>query len=137
MQKKHPNTQDHFLEFMAKIFENRHAEPVPPLSENEECCYLSIFGVYYPQKPDQIRVVFDSSAQYHGVSLNSVLITGPNMNNSLLGVLLCFRKEQVVITADIQQMFHCFVVREDHHNFLCFLWYHNNDLENEIVEFRM
>nr|XP_055056164.1 uncharacterized protein LOC129440699 [Misgurnus anguillicaudatus] len=135
--KKHPRTKDHFLEFMTKMFENRHAEPAPPLSKNEECWYLPIFGVYHPQKPDQIRVVFDSSAQYHGVSLNSVLLTGPNMNNSLLGVLLRFRKEKVPITADIQQMFHCFVVREDHRNFLCFLWYRNNDLENEVVEFRM
>nr|XP_055046841.1 uncharacterized protein LOC129432444 [Misgurnus anguillicaudatus] len=135
--KKHPRMKDHFLEFMTKMFENRHAEPAPPLSKNEECWYLPIFGVYHPQKPDQIRVVFDSSAQHHGVSLNSVLLTGPNMNNSLLGVLLRFRKEKVAITADIQQMFHCFVVREDHRNFLRFLWYRNNDLENEVVEFRM
>ncbi|RXN33123.1 hypothetical protein ROHU_004400 [Labeo rohita] len=59
------------------------------------------------------------------------------MNNSLLGVLLRFRKEQVAITADIQQMFHCFVVREDHRNFLRFLLYKNNDPENKVVEFRM
>lgn len=129
--------KDHFLDFMAKIFENRHAELAPPLSDNEKCWYLPIFGVYHSQKPGQIRVVFDSSAQYQGVSLNSVLLTGPNMNNSLLGVLLRFRKEQVAITADIQQMFHCFVVNEDHRNFLRFLWYKNNDLENEVVEFRM
>ncbi|RXN11518.1 hypothetical protein ROHU_029945 [Labeo rohita] len=137
MLKKQPVMKDHFLDFMAKIFENRHAELAPPLTVNEECWYLPIFGVYHPQKPGQIRVVFDSSAQYQGVSLNSVLLTGPNMNNSLLGVLLRFRKEQVAITADIQQMFHCFVVREDHRNFLRFLLYKNNDPENKVVEFRM
>ncbi|KAL0146553.1 hypothetical protein M9458_058184 [Cirrhinus mrigala] len=137
MLKKQPVMKDHFLDFMAKIFDNRHAELAPPLSVNEECWYLPIFGVYHPQKPGQIRVVFDSSAQSQGVSLNSVLLTGPNMNNSLLGVLLRFRKEQVAITSGIQQMFHCFVVRDDHRIFLRFLWYKNNDPENKVVEFRM
>lgn len=106
---------------MAKVFENSHAEPAPLLMEGEECWYLPTFGVYHPQKPDQIRVVFDSSAQQNGVSLNSVLLTGPDINNSLLGVLIRFRKESVAVTADIQQMFYCFLVRDDHLNFLRFL----------------
>ena len=45
-------------------------------------------------------MVFDSSATYEEVSLNGVLLTGPDHNNSLLGVLTRFRKEQVAITAD-------------------------------------
>lgn len=93
---------------MGKIFENNHAEVAPPLGENEECWYLPTFGVFHPQKPGQIRVVFDSSAKYMGVSLNDVLLTGPDLNNSLLGVLMRFRKEKIAILADIQQMFHCF-----------------------------
>ena len=129
--------KDHYIEFMCKIFENGHAEIAPPLQAEEVCWYFPIFGVYHPQKPGSIRVVFDSSAQHHGVSLNDVLLTGPNMNNSLLGVLLRFRKEPVAVTADVQQMFHCFVVREDHRNYLRFLWYRNNDLDDVAVEYRM
>lgn len=41
------------------------------------------------------------------------------------------------MTTDIQQMFHCFVVREDHQNFLRFLWYHNNDFDDDVVEYWM
>lgn len=78
---------------------NNHAEIAPPLAENEECWYLPFFAVYHPQKPGQIRVVFDSSAQHQGISLNNVLLKGPDLNNSLLGVLLRFRKERVAITA--------------------------------------
>eukprot|EP00064_Thunnus_orientalis_P014777 superscaffoldBa00002622_g14824 len=105
--------------------------------EDKECWYLPTSGVYHPQKPDQIRVVFDFSAQEGGVSLNNVLLTGPNLNNSLLGVLIHFQKEQVAIMADIQKMFHCFLVREDHHNFLRFLWFRDNDLTKDIIEYCM
>lgn len=62
------------------------------------------------KKTGQIQVVFDSSAQFDGVSLNEVLLTGSDLNNSLLGVFIRFRKDPVAITADIKQMFHCFLV---------------------------
>ncbi|KAM5145516.1 uncharacterized protein ACMZJ9_012855 [Mantella aurantiaca] len=39
--------------------------------------------------------------------------------------------------ADIQQMFHCFIVREDNRNFLRFRWYRNNDVSNEVIDYRM
>lgn len=63
--------------------------------EGEDCWYLPTFGAYHPQKPYQIKVVFNSSALQNGVSLHSILLTGPNLNNSLLEVLICFRKELV------------------------------------------
>ncbi|XP_068213685.1 uncharacterized protein [Palaemon carinicauda] len=81
--------------------------------------------------------VFDSSAKCNGVLLNSVLLTGPNLTNDLLGVLKHFRKEMVAVTADIQHMFHCFLVRKDHRNYLRFLWHKDNDIDNGLVEYRM
>jgi hypothetical protein len=39
-------------------------------------------------------------------------------------------------TADVQHMFHCFIVREDHRNYLRFLWYKDNDFEKELIEYR-
>lgn len=129
--------KEQYQYFVEKIFANGHAELAPPLREDEECWYLTMFGVYHPQKPNQIRVVFDSSAQYFGVSLNDVLLTGPDLNNSLLGVLLRFWKEKLAIVADIQQMFHCFLVCEEHRNFLRFLWYKDNDCNKEVVEYLM
>ncbi|XP_032416936.1 uncharacterized protein LOC116718815 [Xiphophorus hellerii] len=134
---KRPKMKEHFLQFMQTILDNGHAELAPPLKEQEECWYLPFFGVYHPRKLDQIRIVFDSSARHDGLSLNDVLLTGPNLNNSLLGVLMRLREERVAVAADIKQMFHCFVVREDHRNFLRFLWHENNDMEQPIVEYRM
>ena len=65
----------------------------------------SPFGVYHPKKPTQIRVVFDSSAEYEGVSLNGELLSGPDLMNSLLGVLFRFRMETTAVMCDIEQMF--------------------------------
>ena len=85
---------------MGKILDNNHAEVAPPLQENEERWYLPLFGVYHPKKPEQIRGVFDSSAKFN------VLLTGPDLSNSLLGVLVRFRREMIAVTADVQHMFH-------------------------------
>lgn len=128
--------RDQFIDFMQKMFDNDQAEPAPPLKEGEECWYLPIFGVYHPQKPGKMQVVFDSSAQFKGVSLNDTLLSGSDLNNVLLGVVLCFRREEVAITTDVEQMFYCFGVREDHRDYL-FLWFKDNDLSKGVTEFRM
>ncbi|XP_057684651.1 uncharacterized protein LOC130910980 [Corythoichthys intestinalis] len=134
---KRPEMKAHFIEFMENMLSRGHAEVAPPLERNQECWYLPLFGVYHPKKPGKIRIVFDSSAPYEGVSLNDVLLTGPDLNNSLVGVLMRFRKEQVATTADIEHMFHCFVVKANHRDFLRFLWYKDNDISSEVAEYRM
>ena len=68
-----PQIEKNYLDLMAKILDKDHAVPVPPgeISSREDSgqtWYLPHFGVYHPKKPDQIRVVFDSSAEYQGVS---------------------------------------------------------------------
>ena len=115
---KDPIKKQHVVTFMEQILEKGHAEVAPPLQEGEQCWYLPIFGVYHPKKPNQVRVVFDSSAKYENVSLNDALMTGPDMMNSLLGILLRFRKEKVAVTADIEKMFYGFHVKKEHRNFL-------------------
>ena len=81
--------------------------------------------------------MFDGSATYCDISLNKVPLTGPDLVNSLLGVLVCFRKEPIAIMADVEQMVHCFDdnVCEDHREFLQFLWFENNDRKVDISEF--
>ena len=41
------------------------------------------------------------------------------------------------MTADIQQMFYSFHVREDHRNVVTFLWYRDNDPVKDLIEYRM
>ena len=135
--RKNPKKMDHALTFMEGILSKGHAEIAPPLQSNEECWYLPIFAIYHPKKPDKIRMVFDSSAVHDGLSLNSVLLSGPDLTNNLLGVLLRFRKERIAVMADIEQMFYCFRVAKKHQNYLRFLWYRNNDPSEKLIEYRM
>ncbi|CAE1306091.1 unnamed protein product [Acanthosepion pharaonis] len=135
--RRKPRLAKDFFSFMEKIFADARAEVAPPLKQEEERWYLPMFGIYHPKKTNKIRVVFDSSAQYNGVSLNDALLTGPDLNNNLIGVLIRFRKEPVAIMADVEQMFYCFLVKREHRDFLRFLWYKDNDPDKEIVEYRM
>ncbi|KAK3096683.1 hypothetical protein FSP39_002345 [Pinctada imbricata] len=129
--------RQHVLEFMQKLLDNGHAERAPEIEPSSECWFLPLFGVYHPRKRDHIRIVFDSSARYQGVSLNDVLMSGPNLVNSLLGVLMRFRCGNVAIIADIQQMFYCFYVEPEHRDYLRFIWHEDNDLTKPLVDYRM
>lgn len=134
-----PEMKEHYFAFMQKTLDNGHAEPVPPneLVTSKPCWYLPHFGVYHPRKLDKIRVVFDSAAEIDGISLNKLLLSGPDFTNSLLGVLLRFRQNPTAFMADIEQMFHSFIVKEEHRDYLRFLWYEANDPDGEVIEYRM
>ena len=136
---KKPLMKQHYFDFMQKLLEKGHAEPAPKaeLSPSSPCWYLPHFGVYHPQKPDKIRVVFDSAAETKGTSLNKALLSGPDLTNNLLGILLRFRQDTVAFVADIEQMFHSFLAQEQHRDLLRFFWYKNNDPNEELTEYRM
>ncbi|XP_078371358.1 uncharacterized protein LOC144655010 [Oculina patagonica] len=132
--------REHYQAFMREMMEKSHAERVPSdeLSlTNGSVWYIPHHGVYHPQKPDKIRVVFDASAEFKGKSLNSCLLPGPDLTNNLAGVLCRFRKEPVAFMCDVEGMFHQVGVKEEHRNLLRFLWWEDNDLDKPPVEFRM
>ncbi|CAC5418067.1 unnamed protein product [Mytilus coruscus] len=54
----------------------------PSQSDNEgHVGYIPHHGVYHPQKPEKIRVVFDCSSRYKGESLNYYLLQGSDLTN--------------------------------------------------------
>ena len=96
-------------------------------SKDSKQWFLPHHAVFKKSNPSKCRVVFDCAAQYKGVSLNDVILQGPNHMNNLAGVLICFLKEQVAVVADIKLMFHqCFVPSDDQ-RFLSFLWWPKGD----------
>lgn len=135
--KSNKQYSDHYKAFMEEIINNGDAELAPEILEGETVWYIPHHGVYNPQKPDKLRVVFDCSAKFCGKSLNDTLLTGPDLINSLVGVLCRFRKELVAVTCDIERMFHQFLVPPDERNFLRFLWWEGGDLEKEPQDYRM
>ncbi len=129
-----PEMKEHYFAFMQKILDNGHAEPVlvSKLNTPKPLWYLPHFVVYHPQKPNKIRVIFDSAAE-----VNKLLLSGPDLTNSLLGVLLHFRQNPTAFMADVEQMFHFFVVKEEHRDFLRFLWYKDNRPDGAVIEYQM
>ena len=99
--------------------------------------YLPHHGIYHPRKPQKIRVVFDCSARHGSTSLNDQLMSGPDLTNSLIGVLTRFRQEPVAFMADIEAMFHQVQVPDDQCDFLRFLWWPDGNLELPIQEYQM
>ena len=97
--------------------------------------YIPHHGVFHPHKPGKLRVVFDCSASFQGHSLNKLLIQGPDLNNSLAGLLCRFRKGQVAVTCDIQKMFHQFRVAPEHRKYTRFLWY--KESTTEVIDYQM
>ena len=51
-------------------------------------------------------MVFDCSAEVVGESINRNLMTGPDLTNQFIGVLIQFREEHVAMMADIEAMFY-------------------------------
>ena len=87
-----PIMKEQYFTFMQKIFDNDHAEIVPQedLRPDKLCWYLLHFGVYHPNKKDKIRVLLDAAAESNGVSLNKLLLSGPDLTKTLVVVLLRF-----------------------------------------------
>ena len=98
------------------------------LSKEEACkvsertWYLPHHPVFNKNKPEKFRIVFDAAAEYNGNSLNKALLTGPDLLNSLVGVLLQFRNYRVAFSADIEAMYHQVQVTPDDADALRFLW---------------
>ena len=67
-------------------------------------------------------MVFDAASKFGGVSLNDKLLTGPDLLNNLVGILMRFRTGKIGIMADVEQMFHQVRVCEADRDSLRFLW---------------
>ncbi|XP_077863904.1 uncharacterized protein LOC144348389 [Saccoglossus kowalevskii] len=111
-----------YIEFMGKMIANGYAEKVPDGVTAEGGWYIPHHGVYYPRKPNKIRVVFDCAAKCDGTSLNDVLLPGPNLMNDLKGILMRFREFPVAFSSDIECMFYRVKVPECQQDLLRFVW---------------
>jgi len=98
--------------------------------------YLPHHLVINPHK-SKIRIVFDCAAKVGNISLNDKFVSGPDLMNSLVDVLIRFRKEPIVLVADVEQMFHQVMVNPKDRDALRFLWWPNGVLDQPPVPHRI
>ena len=91
-----------YIRFMEEIIAKSCARKSTITAALGKTWYLPHHAVYHPNKPGKIRVVFDLSAECKGTSLNKELLSGPDLTNQVLGVLLRFREEHVRVMGDIE-----------------------------------
>ncbi len=127
--------------FINKLLDIGYAYQVPDdelTVPSNNLRYLPHHGVYHPTK-GKMRGVFDCSAKYHGQSLNDALLSGPDLTNTLVGVLTRFRLERYTYAfiADIESMFYQVKVPRHQHSFLRFSWWPDGNLDSELEEYCM
>ena len=127
---------DDYTAFVDALLKQGYAERIADNDVNDDTWYLPHHGVYHPQKK-KVRVVYDCSASYRGTSLNDQLLQGPDLANSLVGVLCRFREHPVAFIGDIESMFYQVQVPKDQRRFLRFLWWPGGDLNAPLAEYQM
>ena len=126
-----------YAEGIRRLIDQGYAEIAPERrSADADVWYVPHHAVVHPRK-GKVRIVFDCAAKVAGTSLNSVVHTGPDLANSLVGVLLRFRQYKVAVTADVEAMFHQVKVPPRQRDVLRFLWYPDGDATQPPVAYRM
>lgn len=134
-----PVLRREYIDFMQKMISNNHLEIVPEnemAGESGKKWYLVHLPVRHKRK-GKLRVVFDCSRKIEGLSLNDVLLQGPDLLNRLVGVLLRFREHPWAFIGDIEQMFLQLKVPRKHADFMRVFWWSNGDLSAEPKQHRL
>lgn len=121
--KRKPEMKEHFVEFMKKTFSKGHAEKAPPLipTKSVGIPQALAFTTHRSQVKSESSLIQVLSVEM--CLLIKCCLKFPDLNNSLVGVLLRFRGEPYAVMTDVEQMFHNFMVSEDHRDYLRFLWF--------------
>ncbi|XP_043498684.1 uncharacterized protein LOC122521989 [Polistes fuscatus] len=91
-------------------------------------CYLPHHAVIKSTSTTtKVRVVFDASAKNNqGISLNSTLLVGPTIQDTLVEHLLRFRTYRYVLTADIEKMYRQIWIHPDDRQYQRIFWIHKD-----------
>ena len=114
---------------MQGMFEDKHARFIEPseVPPDVPSWVLPLHFAYQPHKPTKPRCCQDSRSTLQGTCLNDNLLTGPDMLNSLLGIIFRFRLHKIVLSADIKGFFHQIYVDERDVLVNQFWWYEDDE----------
>ncbi|XP_072172545.1 uncharacterized protein [Diadema setosum] len=129
-----PTYREQYTKQMNTLFSSKYAEVVSERGKEGKVWYIPHHGM---KQPNKLRVLFDCSSQLRGISPNALLLIGPDLTNTLTGVLCRFRKEVIAFMCDVKGMFHQFHVNKEHRDYLRFLWWLNGDVSRRLSDCQM
>ena len=77
-----------YVSFMNNMVAQGYAELVTYANSDKLAWYILHHGVYNFEKKTKLRVALDCSANFQEKSLHDYLLQGPDLTNSLIGVLI-------------------------------------------------
>lgn len=131
--KTDPVLRKEYLHFMSEYENMGHMERIcsysKDIGENEHFYYIPHHAVWkLSSTTTKCRVVFDASCKSSsGQSLNDILLTGPQLQDEILPILLRFRMRTVAMIADKEKMYRQIVVQKEDRRFQRILWRPNEE----------
>ena len=132
-----PELRSKYKECMEDLLKKGYSTKALPAEAHGKTWYVPHHAVQHPAKLGKVHVEFDCSAKYHNKSLKDELLQGPDLTNSLVGVLTRFRQDPVAFMSDVEAMFHQVRVYPKDRSALCFPWWPDGDLGLEPEEYMM
>lgn len=120
---EHAKAYDQQIKEMEEMEFARKLSPQEIENYNGPVHYVAHHGVVRPDKKSTpLRIVFNSSSSYQGHRLNDYWLKGPDLLNSIFGVILRFREQAVAVSGDISKMYHRVLIPEVDQHIHRFLW---------------
>ncbi|XP_057704715.1 uncharacterized protein LOC130923208 [Corythoichthys intestinalis] len=118
---KDPKRAEVYCKEIWKLEKAGYVAQVSPeeAEQTDESWYIPHLMVNHNGKD---RIVFNCSFQHQGRSLNELLLPGPTLGPTLLGVLIRFRQHAVAVSGDVKGMFHQIRLLPTDKSVLRFIW---------------
>ncbi|XP_058828874.1 uncharacterized protein LOC131688562 [Topomyia yanbarensis] len=100
------NIRDQIKRYLENVYAHLATESELVSTECDKVWYLPLNIVLNPKKPNKVRIVWDAAATVQGVSLNSMLLKGPDLLVPLVSVIIGFRQRRIAFGGDIREMYH-------------------------------
>ncbi|XP_036318216.1 uncharacterized protein LOC118733101 [Rhagoletis pomonella] len=125
-----PDVHAKYVAFMREYETLGHMERVVEPIVQPGCYYIPHHAVV-----GKFRVVFNASAPTsNGLSLNDLQLVGSPIQDSLINIILRFRRYAVAITADVEKMFRQVLVAPQDRDFQRILW--RESPSEEVITYR-
>ncbi|XP_058456723.1 uncharacterized protein LOC131434094 [Malaya genurostris] len=126
------NVRKQISDYQAKGYAHVASNSELSAIDRNRIWYLPLRVVINPKKPEKVRVVWDAAATVQGISLNSVLLKGPDLLTPLSSVLSRYRQKQVAVSGDVREMFHQVFIRPEDRQAQRFLWRDHPELPIQV-----